>query len=138
MMCCFCKKTSFKKMPGHRHPGSTGTIPWQVCLWGQHLCASPVAVTGRTGCGGMENAPSSQGCKPLQKVFSGRATIEKPSKENMTTNKSLKKGTAVKTPSPVSAHRPAKAGGADCAVSGYQWQLSCCRAKQSTALSGES
>ena len=77
---CFCKKTFFSRMPGHWlgcPVGSEGTNPWWVCLQGQHLCASPVALTGRAGCVGTENTPSGQGCKPLQNLFSGRATIEK-------------------------------------------------------------
>lgn len=90
-------------MPGHRLSctvGSEGTNTWWVRLWGQHLCASLVVLTGRTGCVGMENAPLSQGCKPLQKVFSGRATIEKSSKENMSTNKPHKKVNSCKNTQP--------------------------------------
>lgn len=89
------------------------------------LC-QPGSPHGETGCVGTDNAPSSQGCKPLRKVFSGRATIEKPSKENRSANKSHEKTTAVGTPS------------TDCATAGYGRQLSCCRAKQGTALSGGS
>lgn len=88
--------------------GCEGTNRRWVCLRGQHPCASPVALTGRTGCVGTENAPSSQGRKPLRKVFSGRATIEKSRKENRSANKSHEKATAVGTPSAGSARRTAE------------------------------
>lgn len=105
------RKTSFRRMPGQPPGcpvGCEGTNRRWVCLRGQRPCASPAAPTGGTGRVGMENAPSSQGCKPLRKAFSGRATIEKSSKENRSANKSQEKATAVGTPSAGSARGTAE------------------------------